>query len=178
MGQIIHERKVLLVPLGKGTVGMETAALLGTLVLSNVWHAILSRTRLPIAARLPVMVYVDEAQDVLRLPVDVADMLAQARGLGAGFTLAHQYLGQITDKQVKAALLGTVRSTIAFQCGWEDAAVLAHSYAPHLTADDLRGLAAYEIALRPCVDGQTMTPVTGTTLALPPVVLDGDALLS
>jgi hypothetical protein len=171
--RLIRERRVLLVPLGKGTVGVETAALLGTLLLSSVWHAILSRTRMPPAARRPVMVYIDETQDVLRLPVDVADMLAQARGLGAGFTLAHQHLGQITDKQVRAALLGTVRSTIAFQCGWEDASVLAHSFAPHLSADDLRGLAAHEIAMRPCVNGQTATPVTGTTLALPPAIRDG-----
>jgi hypothetical protein len=171
--RVIRDRQILLVPLGKGTVGVETAQLLGTLLLSTIWQAILSRTRVPASERHPVFVYLDEAQDVLRLPVDAADMLAQARGLGAAFTVAHQHLGQITDREVKAALLGTVRSTLVFQCGWDDANIFARSFGPHLTADDLQGLAVFEFALRPFVGGQTLTPVTGTTLPLGPAVRDG-----
>ena len=174
--RLINQAGVLLAPLGKSTVGQETAALLGALLLSTVWQAILARAQVPAAARRPLLVYVDEAQDVLRLPVDVADMLAQARGFGAGFALAHQHLGQIADKQVRAALLGTVRSTVAFQLGWEDAATLARSFDPHLTADDLRGLGGYEFALRPTVDGHTIAPVTGVALPLPPASRDGRAL--
>ena len=176
LGRLINNGGVLLAPLGKSTVGQETAALLGTLLLSTVWHAILARTRLSPDERRPLLVYVDEAQDVLRLPVDVADMLAQARGFGAGFALAHQHLGQITDRQVKAALLGTVRSTVAFQLGWEDAATLSRSFGPHLTADDLRGLGAYEFALRPTVNSQTISPVTGSALPLPPPSRNGRAV--
>jgi hypothetical protein len=113
---------------------------------------------------------------VLKLPVDLADMLAQARGLGVGFTLAHQHLGQIEDKQVKSALLGTVRSQIVFQAMRDDAATLAPSYALRLTADDLMGLARYEFAMRPLVDGPTLAPLTGSTLPLPPGIRDGAAL--
>jgi hypothetical protein len=123
-----------------------------------------------------VFVYLDEAQTVLKLPVDLADMLSTARGLGAAFTLAHQHLGQIDDKQVLAALLGTVRSQIVFQAMREDAATLAPSYEPRLTADDLMGLARYEFAMRPLVDGQTLAPLTGTTLPLPPAMRDGAVL--
>jgi hypothetical protein len=176
IARLMNEGKALLARLPKGTLGIETVALLGTLLLSSVWLSVLGRVRLPASARRPVMVYIDEAQDFLRLPLDVADMVAQARGLGVGFTLAHQHLGQITDKQVKAALLGTMRTTIAFQCGWEDAAVLARSYAPYLTAADLHGLAAHEIAMRPCINGQTARPVSGTTLPLGPVMRDGEGV--
>jgi hypothetical protein len=102
--------------------------------------------------------------------------LAQARGLGVGFTLAHQHLGQIDDRQVKSALLGTVRSQIVFQAMREDAATLAPSYSPHLTADDLMGLSRYEFAMRPLVDGQTLAPLTGTTLPLPSPVRHGGEL--
>jgi hypothetical protein len=38
------------------------------------------------------------------------------------------------------------------------------------------GLARYEFAMRPLVDGQTLAPLTGTTLPLPPAVRDGAAL--
>lgn len=166
INQVLAQRKILLVPLGKGTVGVETASLLGTLLLSTVWHGLLGRSRQPASQRAPVAVFIDEAQDVLRLPVDLADMLAQARSLGGAFTLAHQHLGQITDKQIKAALLGTVRSSVVFQCAFDDAATMAKAYAPHLTADDLQGLAAYEVALRLCHNGRTGVPTTGHTRPL------------
>ncbi|MGH7158189.1 MAG: type IV secretory system conjugative DNA transfer family protein [Candidatus Saccharimonadales bacterium] len=176
LDRVLAEKKVLLVPLSAGTLGAETAGLLGTMLLAALWQAILGRVQLDPSERHPVYLYVDEAQSVLKLPVDLADMLAQARGLGASFTLAHQHLGQIDDKQVKSALLGTVRSQIVFQAMREDAATLAPSYAPRLTADDLMGLARYEFAMRPLVDGQTLAPLTGSTLALPPSIRDGAAL--
>jgi len=176
LDRVLAERRVLLVPLSAGTLGSETASLLGTVLLAGIWFAVLRRITLPASERHPVFVYLDEAQAVLKLPVDLADMLAQARGLGASFTLAHQHLGQIDDKLVKSALLGTVRSQIVFQAMRDDAATLAPSYEPRLTADDLMGLAKYEFAMRPLVEGQTLAPLTGTTLPLPPPSRDGSAL--
>jgi hypothetical protein len=38
------------------------------------------------------------------------------------------------------------------------------------------GLQQYEIAMRPCVDGQTLTPVTGRTLPLDPPVRNPEEL--
>jgi hypothetical protein len=176
LSRVLAERRVLFVPLSSGTLGAETAGLLGTLLLATLWQAILGRVTLHPSERHPVFVHIDEAQSVLKLPVDLADMLAQARGMGVSFTLAHQHLGQIEDKQVKSALLGTVRSQILFQVMRDDAKELAPSYTPRLTADDLMGLARYEFAMRPLVDGQTLAPLTGTTLPLPPAVRDGAAL--
>lgn len=176
LDRVLADKRVLLVPLSAGTLGAETAGLLGTLLLAALWQAVLGRVSLPTSGRHPVFVYLDEAQAVLKLPVDLADMLAQARGLGVSFTLAHQHLGQIDDKLVRSALLGTVRSQLVFQAMREDAATLAPSYEPRLTADDLMGLAKYEFAMRPLVDGQTLAPVTGTTRPLPASTRDGHAL--
>jgi len=61
--------------------------------------------------------------------------------------------------------LGTVRTHIAFQLEWDDALSLEGRFAP-LTRDDLSGLDPYTFALKPCVGGQTLGPVTGTTLPL------------
>jgi hypothetical protein len=102
-------------------------------------------------------------------------MLAQARGLGVGLTLAHQYLGQLNDT-IKTAVLGTVRSQIVFQLQPEDAKAVSSRFLP-LMPDDLVGLAAYEVAVRPCVNGATLGPVTGRTLPLPPPTTDGAALI-
>jgi hypothetical protein len=111
---------------------------------------------------------------VVRLPIDLADMLAQARSFGLGLGLAHQFLGQLTP-EIKAGVLATARSQLVFQLGHADARELAPSFAP-LTADDLRHLGAFEVALRPCVGGVTLGPVTGATYPLPPLSCDGHAL--
>jgi hypothetical protein len=69
-------------------------------------------------------------------------------------------------------VLGTARSHIVFQCEHDDARVLERRFAPALSAADLMGLGAYEIAMRPCVNGVTTAPVTGKTLPLDEPVRD------
>jgi len=164
--EVFTNRKIVLVPLKKGILGAETTALVGSLVLAAVWQATLSRANVPRERRRPAWLYADEFQEVMRLPLDLADMLTQARGLGLGLTLAHQYIGQLTP-ELKHAVLGTARSQAVFQVEHEDALTLAHRFAP-LTADDLQSLGTYEIALRLSVSGSTVAPVTAVTYP-PPV---------
>ena len=164
LGEVFRERKGLLVSLAKGVLGTETANLLGSLLVSALWQTTLAQVRVTSERRRPVFAYIDEAQDIVRLPLAIADMLAQARGLKLGLTLANQYLAQL-PQAVQAAFLGTVRTQVTFAVEHEDATVLARRFAP-LTVDDLKGLGAYEIAARPSVDGATLAPVTGITLPL------------
>lgn len=174
LSDIFTRRQIVLVSLTPGKLGADTAALLGSLVVSGFWGATLQRTAVAEAQRHPVMVYLDEFQTFLRLPLDLADMLAQARGLGVGLTLSHQYLAQLSDT-TKTAVLGTVQTQLVFQLQPEDARTLSARFTP-LMPDDLVGLAAHEIALRPCVEGATLGPVTGRTLPLGPPTTDGVAL--
>ena len=174
LDELFTKRRVFLFDLSKGTLGTDTTALIGSLIMAGLWQATLERVTVPHERRHPVFMYLDEFQDFLRLPIDLADMLAQARGLGVGLILAHQYLGQLTDS-VKVAILGTARTQIAYQVEFDDAGALANRFMP-LTKEDLSGLAAYEIALRPCVDGTTLGPVTGRALPLPEPTTDGAEL--
>lgn len=174
LDELFTRRRIVLVSLAKGVLGTDTTALIGSLIVAGLWQATLERVTVPHEYRHPVFLYLDEFQDFLRLPIDLADMLAQARGLGVGLVLAHQYLGQLTE-EVKTAVLGTARTKIAFQVDFDDARALANRFAP-LTHDDLTGLATYEIAMLPCVEGSTLGPVTGTTLPLPPGTTDGPVL--
>jgi hypothetical protein len=165
VGDVFIKRRILLVSLNKGLVGTETATLLGSLIVASLWNAALGRAAIPAAMRRPVWAYLDEFQDVLRVSGDVADALAQARALGLGFVLAHQYLDQLPPL-LQAAVLSTVRSAVIFQLKLKDAKALERQLMPSLTADDLMGLRAYEVALSLCVGGQTRPPVTGRTLPL------------
>jgi predicted ATPase len=165
LGEVFRERKILLVPLAKGVIGPDAAHLLGSLLVAMLWQEAMNRAAIPQANRRPVFAYIDEFQEFLKFGDDeVAEMLAQARSFGLGITLAHQYLDQL-PRDVAGAVLGTVRSQIVFQMEYGDARAMGHRFSPLDTAD-LSNLDAYEIAMRPCVDSQTLSPVTGRTVPL------------
>ncbi|MCP2341624.1 type IV secretory system conjugative DNA transfer family protein [Actinomadura rupiterrae] len=176
LGEVFRNGKILLVPLSKGVIGPDAAALLGSLLVASLWQECLNRTTVPKQARKPVWGYLDEFPDILKFAAggELADILAQARGLGWGLTLAYQYLDQLTA-DVKAAVLGTVRTQICFQMEYSDANEMARRFAP-LDRNDLAGLGAYEIAMRPCIKGHTAPPVTGFTLQLPEPEYDPEIL--
>lgn len=171
---IFQRGAVVLVNLAKGDLGEETGNLLGALVVSQLWKATVARVRVPMDKRRPCFAYIDEAQDIVRLPLPIADMLAQARGFKLGLTLANQYLTQLPET-VRAAVLGTVRTQITFAVEYDDAKILEKRFAP-LTVDDLTGLPAFELAMRPCVGAHTLAPVTGVSLPLDEPSTDGAAV--
>jgi Helicase HerA, central domain len=172
---IFTHRKAVLISLAKGTLGEETARLLGSLLVSLLWQATLSRAAIPLELRHPCFAYIDEASDLMRLPVPFPDMAAQARGLGLGLIIATQILAQIPDS-FKAAFLGTIRTQSTFAVERDDARLLEDRFAP-LTADDLQGLGRFEVALRPCLDGVTHSPLTLATVPLPQAARDGRELM-
>ena len=164
---VLATAKVLLVPLPKGLLGEDAAALIGSLLIARLWQAVQRRTRLPHSQRPAVFAYIDEFQDFLGLPVPIPDVLAQARGLGLGLTLAHQNLGQL-GPEIREAVLANCRSQVFFQTSASDAGRLAREVAPQLAPADLQGLGAYEIVARLAARGHIAPPVTGRTRPAPP----------
>lgn len=141
--QVFTERKILLVNLSKGRLGPEAAALLGSLVVAQLWQATLERSGIDPARRHPVFVYFDEFQDYLHLPTDLSDALAEARGLGVGLTLAHQHLHQL-DPAMRSAVLANARSRVCFQLAHEDARAMAVG-TTQLDPEDFQGLNRFEV---------------------------------
>jgi hypothetical protein len=174
VGDVFRKRRILLVRLSKGAIGSETAQLLGSLLTTSLFQRAFGRAAIPPEHRRPSFVYLDEFQDFLRLPLDVADAVAQLRSLAVGLTLANQYLPQLTET-VRNAILGTVRTTAVFQLDYNDAKAMERRFTP-LSAADLMNLPNYEVALRLSVQGQTRPPVTGMTRPLPEAITDAQEL--
>jgi hypothetical protein len=159
--RVFTERKVLLVSLSKGLLGPETSGLLGSLVISQLWQAVLGRAAIAPERRHPVFVYVDEFQDYLHLPLDFADALAQARSLGVGFVAAHQYLHQL-GPDMRSAVLANAQSRVAFRLPGEDARVLAADSA--LTPEDFQSLGAFECYVQTVARGTVQPWCSARTL--------------
>ena len=150
MRDVFRHRRILLVNLAKGQIGPESAALLGALVVAQLWQTVLSRSKVSPEKRHPVFIYVDEFQDYLRLPMDFADALAQSRGLGVGLVLAHQYLHQL-DSGTRSAVLHNAQSRVAFRLAHEDAVALATQSIP--SAEDFEGLPVFDAYAQLVVGG-------------------------
>lgn len=147
---VFYQRKIVLVDLSKGVLGGETAATLGSLVISKLWDAAMSRAAIPREKRHPVFVYADEYQNYLHFQTDLADALAEARGYGLGFILAHQHLGQL-DAAMQQAVLSNVQSRVAFRLPHKDAVAVAAG--SRLEADDVESLGAYQAYAKLVADG-------------------------
>lgn len=165
----LAEGRIVLVALRKALIGEDAARLLGSCLLAELWAAVQRRAALPPTQRPFVSVVLDEAQDYLRLPVALGDAVAQSRGLGVGWTVSHQNLGQLTP-ELRAAVLANLRSKVIFQTTADDARTFAREFAPHLDAADFQGLGPYEAfaavstgaAVAPPVSIRTRPPLTPT----------------
>jgi hypothetical protein len=160
--QVFTERKIFLLPLRRGLIGPEAATLLGSLAVAELWQAIQERSAVPASRRHPVMVYIDEVQDYLHLGTDLGDALAQARGYGVGFHLAHQFVGQLSPG-MKGAIASNARSRIGFQLGHADAVELAKGHG-ELSAEDFMALGQYEIYASVFAAGRVTPYAIGRTV--------------
>ena len=146
ISQVFTERKIFLVSLAKGELGSESAALLGSLVVSQLWRATQERVKVAPERRHVVPVYLDEFQNVLHLPTDLGEVLEQARGFGLALHLAHQHLAQLTPR-IKASVMANARSKLIFNLDADDAVVMAQR-SSQLTAEDFQRLGKYELYAR------------------------------
>ena len=160
---LFYKRKIVLVPLNKGMAGAETARLLGSLIVGLTWTLALSRAGIPEYKRHLISVYIDELQDYLSLPTDLSDALAQARGLGVGITMAHQYRAQLPP-EIRAGIDANARNKICFGLSATDAKEMAVQ-APELEALDFMLLPRFEVYANILCQGEPTGWIRGRTFA-------------
>ncbi|HMR86006.1 MAG TPA: TraM recognition domain-containing protein [Candidatus Nanoperiomorbaceae bacterium] len=177
ISQVFTERKILLVPLPVASLGSEGARLLGSLIAAQIWDAARARTQAAVHKRQPVSVVLDECQTFLDFQTDIADALATSRSYGVGWTLAHQYLGQLPPT-LREAVLTNCRSRVVFQTSSGDAKVFADqtSGRTQLQAEDFTSLPAFHAYISLYDAGQTQPYASGRTLPAPAVCTDPDQI--
>jgi hypothetical protein len=161
MREVIRKRKVLLVNLAG--LGIETGRLAGTLLLNAIWSAVRSGACDP---NRPTLLFLDEFQDFLNLPVDAESLLVQARSFGLAMVLAHQHLDQLPER-IRSAVLANARSKVVFQTTYDDARVFAREFGRSVSEDDFMNLGQYEVLCRLVTGEGVSAPVSGETV--PPV---------
>lgn len=163
--KMMDERKIMIINLSKGRVGEGNASLIGSMLITKIYLAAMSRADASAhdLKQLPNhYLFVDEFQSFANK--SFADILSEARKYKLNLTIAHQYVEQM-EEEVRAAVFGNVGTTIAFRVGAFDAEVLEKEFAPEFTAEDLVNLAIYQIYLKLMIDGVGSKPFSAKTLA-------------
>ncbi len=161
---VMDEKKILIINLSKGRMGEANANLLGSMIITKIYLAAMSRADSSenILDSLPFFnLYVDEFQNFAN--ESFADILSEARKYKLSLTVAHQYIEQMSE-EVRAAVFGNVGTMITFRVGAYDAEVLEKEFAPQFTAEDLVNLGRFQIYLKLMIDGVSSPPFSATTL--------------
>jgi hypothetical protein len=161
---VMDTKKILLVNLSKGRLGDLNSHLLGLIIVGKILMAALSRVD-SIGQKLsPFYLYIDEFQNVTTDSISV--ILSEARKYKLGLNIAHQFLGQLTDK-IKASVFGNVGSIASFRVGPEDAEFLEKQFAPVFTAQDIINLNNRNAYIRLLANGRPVKPFNMETLPPP-----------
>ena len=161
----MDNRKILIINLSKGRVGEANANLLGSMLITKIYLAAMSRADLreDELKKVPQFyLYVDEFQSFAN--ESFADILSEARKYKLNLTIAHQYIEQMTD-EVRAAVFGNVGTMITFRVGAHDGSVFEKEFAPEFTAEDLVNLQQYQMYLKLMIDGVTSRPFSAIGMA-------------
>lgn len=159
--EIMDSQKILLVKISKGTLGDENTSLLGTLFISSIYQAALSRAELPIEARKDFYLYVDELDTFATSGFD--EILSESRKYKLNLTLANQFLGQLPES-VRRSIFGNVGNILSFAVGAEDASILEHEFRPRFKEIDIMNLSAREFYVKMTINGESHEPFSGRTL--------------
>lgn len=163
--QIMDEGKIFIVNLSRGILGEENAAILGSLLITKMQLAAMSRADITTSdQRRPFYLYIDEFQHFATQ--SFVAILTEARKYGLSLTVANQYMAQMAP-QVRDAIFGSVGTVISFRVGADNAPELAQHFAPQFDESDLSSLHNRNFVTSMIVKGERVPAFAGTTLALP-----------
>lgn len=152
---IMDSGKILLVKLSKGKIGEINAHLLGMVIVGKILMAALGRGDTPEDERRDFFLYLDEFQNVTTN--SISQILSEARKYRLCLSIAHQFIGQLSD-EISKAVFGNVGSMVVLRVGPEDAEFLEKQLAPIFTANDLVNVDNYNGFARVLINGELSKP--------------------
>lgn len=161
---VMDDQKILIVNLSRGRLGQDNSTLLGSLLLTGIEQAAMTRADIPEAERRDHYLYLDEFQS-LTTP-STAIMLSESRKYRLCLTLSHQLTRQL-DPATYHAVIGNCGTLLSFRVGLEDAELLAPAFSKHpgqLAPADLCNLPNYTAYVRLLIDGHPSRPFSLQTL--------------
>ncbi len=159
--EIMDNGKILVMNLSKGRIGEDNSELLGSMMITKIQLAAMSRVDMLEENRRDFYLYVDEFQNFAT--ESFANILSEARKYRLSLIMGHQYIEQLSD-EVKAAVFGNVGTLVVFRVGATDAEELVKEFTPTFTEEDLVGLPKYNMCLKLMIDGVASDPFSARGL--------------
>jgi len=161
--EVMDSGKILLVNLSQGRLGEDNATLLGSMLITKIQLAAMSRVHTTEETRRDFYLYVDEFQNFAT--DSFVKILSEARKYRLNLTLANQYIAQIPE-EVQKAIFGNCGSMASFVLGAEDALVFHREFGEKYSQEDLVSLGRYQIINKLAIDNVISTPFPATTFGL------------
>ncbi len=158
---IMDNKKILLMKVSKGILGEENASLMGALAITKIYQAAMARADTPEEDREDFYFYVDEFQNFATDTFD--EILSEARKYRLNLTLAHQFLGQLSEK-IRTTVFGNVGSMVSFRVGGNDAKILEEEYNPRVKERDIINLAVQNFYCKMSIEGELREAFSGKTM--------------
>lgn len=163
--KIMNDKKILLINLAKGKIGDEMSSFLGGLFMLKIKQAGMSRAKLNVGERGDFYLYIDEFNNIITDTFE--NILSESRKYGINLTVAHQYVGQLSQK-IEQAVLGNIGTIILFRVGGDDATKLRPEFAPIFDVKDMINLGTGEFYIKMIIDGESYDPFSSETLEVFP----------
>ncbi|MBI2462985.1 MAG: type IV secretion system DNA-binding domain-containing protein [Candidatus Spechtbacteria bacterium] len=158
---VMDDRKIFIANLSKGRIGEDNGRLLGSMLMTKVYLAAMSRVDIPEEQREDFFFYVDEFQNFQSKAF--ADVLSEARKYHLSLILAHQYVTQM-EEEVSDAVFGNVGTIVAFRVGAIDGELLEKEFSPDFLVEDFVNLGKYNVILKLMIDGLASRGFSAATL--------------
>ncbi|MEK9166583.1 MAG: type IV secretory system conjugative DNA transfer family protein, partial [Patescibacteria group bacterium] len=162
---IMNNKKILLINLSKGKLGEENSSFFGSMFITKIKQAGMSRADMPEQDRVDFYLYVDEFHNLVTETFE--NLFSEARKYGLCLIVAHQYMQQLLPP-VQATVLGNSGTLVIFRVGGEDAKRLEAEMTPIFKAKDMINLGMREFYIKMTIDGNTYDPFSAETLKVFP----------
>lgn len=143
----------------------RSSKMLGSLIVSAISREMMARVNTPESKRNPVRLYVDEFENMASESFE--GLIAEGRRFGLTLVLSHQTLSQIAPK-LRSVIRNNVGVQIIFQCGYEDARVLARELPEGVEPATIRALEVGEAYVLGRSGEAVLTKFNAPRKALPP----------